>query len=152
MREVIFNHRNHVLLFWLAMLVTFSLAMVAQPPAIGGVNHHVQQAVTSALTVNDKMQHLLAFATLAGLALLAWPTAHWAQILIGLAAYGGLIEIAQATPMIGGDVELADWIADISGLVALLAATGLARRARMSHGFTLAAVGRGASHGSAAHR
>lgn len=73
----------------------------------------------------DKVQHALAFAVLALWGLLAYPLHPW-RVLLGLLAFGGAIEVAQAmTTWRFADWQ--DWLADAVGL-ALGAA--LARRPR----------------------
>ena len=64
----------------------------------------------------DKAQHALAFTALAALGLLAYPRQPW-RLAIGLLAFGGAIELAQAaTGWRYG--EWADWLADAVGLAA----------------------------------
>jgi LPXTG-motif cell wall-anchored protein len=62
----------------------------------------------------DKANHALAFATLALLGAACWPNA-FVRVLIGLAIYGGAIEVAQTfTETRMG--EVVDWVADVAGL------------------------------------
>jgi VanZ family protein len=64
----------------------------------------------------DKAQHALAFTVLATLGLLAYPRQPW-RVAIGLLAFGGAIELAQAaTGWRHG--EWSDWLADAVGLAA----------------------------------
>lgn len=73
----------------------------------------------------DKAQHALAFTALATLGLLAYPRQPW-RVAIGLLAFGGAIELAQAaTGWRYG--EWTDWLADAVGLAA---ASALAWRPR----------------------
>jgi VanZ family protein len=73
----------------------------------------------------DKAQHALAFTALTALGLLAYPTQPW-RVAIGLLAFGGAIELAQAaTGWRHG--EWTDWLADAVGLAA---ASALAWRPR----------------------
>ena len=63
----------------------------------------------------DKSNHMLGFALLAILGHLAWPGRRW-KMLLGLLAYGGLIEVLQSfTP--DRFAEFADLIADGVGLL-----------------------------------
>lgn len=118
------NRRVYAVLFWLAIVVTFALAMTTQLPKVAGAtNAEVQQAVDYVLTVKDKTQHFAAFAVLAGLALAAWPALNVLAIVVGLSAYGALIEFAQSMPFIRGDAEWTDWIADIGAVLAVVAAS-----------------------------
>jgi LPXTG-motif cell wall-anchored protein len=62
----------------------------------------------------DKSNHALAFATMALLGAACWPNA-FVRVLIGLAIYGGAIEVAQTfTETRMG--EVVDWVADVAGL------------------------------------
>ncbi|WP_202900035.1 VanZ family protein [Acidovorax sp. JHL-9] len=64
----------------------------------------------------DKAQHALAFTALAALGLLAYPRRPW-RLAVGLLAFGGAIELAQAaTGWRYG--EWGDWLADALGLAA----------------------------------
>ena len=77
----------------------------------------------------DKLNHLLAFATLAGVAAMAYAQAGW-RVAAGLLAYGGLIEVLQAfTPSRVADP--ADLLSDGLGIaIGLLLARGIRRAAR----------------------
>lgn len=98
-------HRGLVVGFWaLALCVAvLSLMPVAYlPPPV--------------FSLWDKAQHALAFAALAALGLLAYPRRPW-RLAVGLLAFGGAIELAQAaTGWRYG--EWGDWLADAVGLVA----------------------------------
>ena len=64
----------------------------------------------------DKAQHALAFTALTTVGLLAYPRQPW-RVAIGLLAFGGAIELAQAaTGWRYG--EWSDWLADAVGLAA----------------------------------
>lgn len=71
----------------------------------------------------DKAQHFVAFLGLMLLALPAFPgrSTSTAVLALALAAEGGLIEIIQATPMVGRDADLADWAADLAGILVVVA-------------------------------
>ena len=79
----------------------------------------------------DKTNHMLGFAVLAFLGHFAWPGRRW-SMLLGLLAYGGLIEVLQSfTP--DRFAEFGDLVADGAGLVAgealaVLYTKGVARR------------------------
>ena len=79
----------------------------------------------------DKTNHMLGFAVLAFLGHFAWPGRRW-SMLLGLLAYGGLIEVLQSfTP--DRFAEFGDLVADGAGLVAgealaVLYTRGVARR------------------------
>lgn len=95
-------------LFWAAMAFAFVMAILPQPPELPG-------------EPNDKVQHMLAFASLAALGAWAYSgTALW-RLLAGLSFFGALIEFAQAIPAIHRDSDVKDWIADtIAAAVVLL--------------------------------
>lgn len=78
------------------------------------------------VAVSDKLQHVLAFAALALLADLSWPgEGYWLPKALPLLAYGGLIELAQATT-VARSAEWLDLVADGAGLAAYpLLAAGL---------------------------
>lgn len=101
--------------FWAALLVTFALALMPQPPQLPGAP-------------SDKVQHILAFAFLAALARAAYPRAPLLWLLAGLSAYGALIEIFQMIPALNRYAETADWIADTLAAAATLLAIELWRR------------------------
>ena len=123
--------RVFAVLFWAAIAVTFGLAMLTRPPNVeAATNAQVQEAVVSVLTVSDKAQHLLAFALLAALAFAAWPGARALKVLAGLSAYGAVIELAQATPIIGGDTEWGDWVADTAAVAVFVMLVAIVRRYR----------------------
>jgi VanZ family protein len=74
----------------------------------------------------DKAQHALAFTALATAGLLAYPRQPW-RVVIGLLAFGGAIELAQAaTGWRYG--EWSDWLADAVGLAAGSALAAQPRR------------------------
>ncbi len=90
--------RLYVILFWAAALFAFVMAVLPHPPQ---------------LPAGDKFQHMLAFAVLAGLAVLAYPRASMVWLLLGLAGFGALIEIVQLIPQLHRDSDWHDWVADI---------------------------------------
>jgi hypothetical protein len=105
-------------MFWAAALFALVMALLPHPPQI--------------VNASDKVQHMLAFGVLAGLAALAWPQRLLA-IGLGLAAFGGVIELLQMIPGLHRDGQAADWMADVAAATAvlLLAAAlraGLGRR------------------------
>jgi VanZ family protein len=88
--------------FWCCALAVLALALVPEhePATIEGL---------------DKVHHVVAFATLALLAAVAWP-ARWSISLPALLAYGWTIEVLQSfTATRTADVE--DVVADAAGLV-----------------------------------
>jgi hypothetical protein len=64
----------------------------------------------------------MAFAVLTVLAVPAFPKARSWQILLGLGAFGALIELVQAIPALHRDCDLADWLADVASILCMLVA------------------------------
>jgi hypothetical protein len=97
------------LLFWAAAIFAFVMAVIPHPPELPGAP-------------SDKVQHMLAFATLGLLGAWAYAEAALLRLLIGLSLFGGLIEAVQAIPAIHRDSDVKDWLADTfaAGLVLLL--------------------------------
>jgi hypothetical protein len=93
-------------MFWAAALFALVMALLPHPPQIG--------------QASDKVQHILAFAVLAGLAALAWPR-RLLLIGLGLFAFGGLIELLQMIPGLHRDGQAGDWIADAAATMTVLA-------------------------------
>lgn len=77
-------------------------------------------AVPGPLQFWDKAQHALAFALLTVLGFLSYPR-HLKVLVLSLLAYGGLIELAQATLTTTRFGDVVDWVADAIGV-----ATGIA--------------------------
>lgn len=100
-------------LYFLLVAVLLVIALVPQPLAPAG-------------TPNDKVNHILAFFTLAFLGRLLWRDTR-AVVLIGwLALFGGAIEVLQATMGLGRDGDWLDFAADMAAVFAGLAAARLA--------------------------
>ena len=104
-----------VVAFWSAALFALIMASLPQPPSLPG-------------RPDDKIQHVIAFVTLATLATLAYPRVSPIRIGISLSAFGALIEFIQMIPSLHRDAELADWIADTFAAAVILAMTALLRR------------------------
>jgi len=70
---------------------------------------------------NDKVNHMLAFATMAFLGRLGWSNKRARWIGVGLVAFGAFIEISQGTALVHRDASWADLAADtvatIAGLI-----------------------------------
>ncbi len=62
----------------------------------------------------DKIQHMMAFATLGGLAAVGWRERRLVVLFAWLAAFGAAIELFQAIPALHRDAELLDWLADMA--------------------------------------
>jgi hypothetical protein len=91
--------------FWLAVVFAFTMAVLPHPPAVG-----IQ---------SDKIQHILAFLTLSAIGSVAYPRHIW-RVLIGLFAFGALIEFTQMIPELHRDPELLDWVADATATSVML--------------------------------
>lgn len=102
------------LAFWAAAAGAFLLAALPHPPI--------------ALASSDKMQHALAFVVLAALGVLAYPRLRILALLVGLAAFGAVIEIVQMIPQLHRDPEVIDWLADTAAAAVILGAVHLWRR------------------------
>jgi hypothetical protein len=93
--------------FWAAAALSVFMAELPQPPPMLG-------------ETGDKLQHMLAFGTMAALAAPAYPRVSLALILIGLSAFGGAIELFQMIPAISRDASWGDWAADTFAIAAVL--------------------------------
>jgi hypothetical protein len=100
--------------FWAAALFTVVMASLPKPPALPG-------------RPEDKIQHILAFATLAGLAAAAYPRTSLVKLGLGLSVFGALIEMVQMIPMLHRDAEAADWLADSAAAAAILIVAAVIR-------------------------
>lgn len=105
------------ILFWSAAVLALVTAMVGQ-------------ALSLLDGIDDTVQHALAFGTLAALAALAYPQTRRLTILLGLSAFGGLIELLQVLPGVERDAEWGDWLVDIVAAALTLGVLGLTRSAR----------------------
>jgi VanZ family protein len=109
--------RSFRLLFWSAGAFALVMAALPQPPQ-------------PPLAPSDKLQHIVAFACLALLGSLAYPRLSALKLLIGLSAFGALIELVQLIPSLHRDSEVLDWVSDTAAASAIILAIGLWRRAR----------------------
>jgi VanZ family protein len=99
-------------LFWAACAFAFVMAVLPRPPLIPG-------------NPPDKIQHIVAFLVLAALGHFAYPKTKKRKLLLGLMAFGALIEFAQMIPQIHRDSDPLDWIADTAAAFAVLAIVAL---------------------------
>jgi len=86
-------------LFWLAAVFAFVMAVLPHPPDIPG-------------NPNDKLQHIAAFTTLALFGGFAFPATAPLQLLLRLSLFGAFIEVVQAIPALHRDSDVLDWLAD----------------------------------------
>ena len=104
-----------VIAFWSAVAFALVMASLPKPPQLPG-------------EPSDKIQHVVAFATLAALGAAAYPRMAPLRLLIGLAAFGALIEIIQLIPPLHRDAQLTDLLADAAAAAAILGLVRLLRR------------------------
>jgi uncharacterized membrane protein len=94
-------------LFWAAAAFAFVMAVLPHPPYLPG-------------EPNDKVQHVIAFATLGLLGSWAYSRARPLKLLIGLSLFGAFIEVVQAIPMLHRDSDVLDWLADTVAVLLVL--------------------------------
>ena len=94
-------------LFWLAACFAFVMAILPHPPQVPG-------------EPSDKVQHIVAFSTLALLATFAYPQSKLLSLLARLSLFGAVIEIVQAIPALHRDSDIVDWLADTAAVAAVL--------------------------------
>jgi VanZ family protein len=99
--------------FWGAMALVLVMALLPAAP------HS---------PVGDKAEHMIVFAVLASLASHAYLRASMLKIGLGLAGFGGLIEILQSIPALGRNASVMDWAADCAGIAVVLGVTHLNER------------------------
>lgn len=96
-------------LFFAAALFALVMALLPHPPQIPG-------------EPSDKVQHMVAFATLGLLGSFAYPRVSTLRLIVALSVFGAVIELAQAIPLLHRDSDPLDWLADtIACAVVLLA-------------------------------
>ena len=115
-------------LFRLALFVAIAfavtMALLPKPPQIVPI-------------ANDKAQHMLAFATLALLAALAYPKAQLFRIGERLSFLGAMVEVLQSIPALHRDCDIRDWIADTIAICVMLLIVATVRRRSSIVGKTL---------------
>ena len=115
-------------LFRLALFVAIAfavtMALLPKPPQIVPI-------------ANDKAQHMLAFATLALLAALAYPKAQLFRIGERLSFLGAMVEVLQSIPALHRDCDILDWIADTAAICVVLLIVATIRRRSSIVGKTL---------------
>lgn len=106
------------LLFWLALAGAVTMALLPHPPAL------------PIDRFGDKFQHMLAFATLTAIGLIAFPRQPMLRLAERLSFTGALIEVAQSIPALHRDCDIRDWVADTLAILAVVAIAATWRRAR----------------------
>jgi hypothetical protein len=66
---------------------------------------------------SDKLNHMLAFATLSVLARVLWPRLSFSVLFALLAAFGGMIEVLQWSLGFGRDADWMDFAADVLAIL-----------------------------------
>jgi len=108
--------------FAVATMVALVMALLPMPPKLA-----IDQ-------FGDKFEHMLAFATLALLARLAWRSASAWRILERLSFFGALIEVFQSIPSLHRDCDPRDWVADtVAAAVVLAIAAAIQNTKRGEH-------------------
>ena len=93
------------LAFWPALIFALVMAVLPKPPQLPGMD------------LGDKVQHMLAFFTLAVLAGTGWPRASLVKAALWLSLVGAGIEVVQAIPVLHRDSDWRDWVADTLAIV-----------------------------------
>jgi len=93
----------------------FVMAVLPHPPEVPG-------------EPSDKVQHIIAFATLAALGSFAYARIALLRLLAALSLFGALIEIVQEIPALHRDSDVLDWLADTAAVAVVLALVWLWRR------------------------
>ena len=94
-------------IFWTAACFAFVMAILPHPPELPG-------------QPSDKVQHVIAFATLAVLGSFAYPATALVQLLVRLSIFGAFIEVVQAIPALHRDSDVLDWLADTAAVLVVL--------------------------------
>lgn len=103
-------HRAARIAFVFAAILALVMASLPHPPPIPG-------------QPSDKILHMLAFATLGVLGATGFHGQSVARLFLALTAFGALIELVQAIPILNRDSELADLLADMAAALIALALT-----------------------------
>lgn len=103
-------------LFVAAILFAVTMALLPKPPHL------------PIDRFGDKFQHMLAFATVAGLAAFAYPATPLLRVGERLSFLGALIEVLQSIPALHRDCDIRDWIADTLAIAVVLALVKTIRR------------------------
>ena len=101
---------------FLAVAVAVTMALLPQPPHL------------PIDRFGDKFAHMLAFATMALLAALAYPRIRLVRLGERLSFLGALVEVMQSIPALHRDCDIRDWVADTIAIVAVLLVVATIRR------------------------
>lgn len=103
--------------FWSALLFAFTVAVLPHPPQLPGAP-------------SDKIQHMVGFATLAALAVAAYPEKSLLTIALCLSVFGLAIELVQLIPALNRQGDAADWAADTFAVAVIVGALWTIRHLR----------------------
>lgn len=99
-------------LFWLALTFALVMAVLPKPPQ------------TPLDQLGDKFAHILAFVTLAGLAMAAFGReARW-KVVERLCFLGAVIEVIQSVGWLNRTCDLRDWLVDCLAVVVTVLIAG----------------------------
>ena len=104
------------ILFWAATIFAIVMAVLPHPPRIE--------------LLSDKIQHIAAFATLAALAVAAYPRTALLRIAERLILVGAVIEVMQSIPALHRDCDIRDLLADCLAIGVVMAVVILHRQTR----------------------
>ncbi len=107
-------------LFWLLLGFTFVMALLPKPPGfLSG-------------TLGDKFEHIVAFATIAFSASLAFPACPPLRMIERLVFVGAAIEVLQSIPVLNRECDAMDWLADSIAVVVVVGVFAAWRALRSS--------------------
>lgn len=107
--------RLFTIAFWAAALFAYIAAVLPHADA-------------PSFSSSDKVEHMVAFFTLAILARFAHPRQSFLVLAGLLGAFGAFIEFSQMIPAVHRDASLYDWYADMAAVAAGLLVAGFATR------------------------
>lgn len=99
--------RHRVAIFWITLVFVYGAAIWPH----GGPD----------MGAGDKVNHIAAFLVLTLLGRFAYLDRRVCKLVAGLSAFGALIEITQAIPVLQRDASVWDWIADSAAILVALA-------------------------------
>lgn len=128
--------------FWLTLVFTVVMAIIPDPTPVAGTSAGMGAAsgggpgALAALLaplqrlgeIDDRLQHIIAFATMAALAAAAFPGTPLVRLAERLSFFGAVLELVQALPFVHRDCQLEDWLFDSAAVFAVLYAVQLMRQ------------------------
>jgi hypothetical protein len=95
-------------LFWAALIFALTMAFLPKPPQLG-----IER-------MGDKFAHMLAFATLSGLAALGFSSKMRWRMAERLSFLGAMVEVVQAIPALQRTCDIRDWMADTGSILVVM--------------------------------